>query len=239
MGKEKKFEAACHLIVRGFDFNEEEKERLALDLKACGYDIGDCFVNDVDNPYSYLHIFTNTDGSVRRDDNGEYNIEIPDDTIDCGMDAYLFISIAKIKTNETLNCFFTNGVRWWLNKDDKPHFLAAAQRMGFHKATPAEVLQVFNNIRKYKPKYVDPFTQLTDMNYRMQGNTTRLVDDFVQELFKNAGDWITVHDHHPKGTKWLIERLVQRMNNEHHIKLDVDICNNKLRINPNDINFLK
>lgn len=240
MEEEKKlFEASCHLRVRGFTFNEEEKDRLAADLEACGYNIGDCFVKDVVNPYSYLHIFTYTDGSVRRDDSGEYNADIPEGMIDCEDDAYLLISIAKIKTNETLNCYFTNGLRWWLNKHDNPHFLAAAQRMGFHKATPAELLEVFKTYRHKHLSFCTPFTQLTEMNYRIQGNTTRLVDKYVQELFDNAGEWITVRDHHRNGTKWLIERLAQRMKNEHHIVIEFRRYDEKVRINPQDINFLK
>ncbi len=74
-----------------------------------------------------------------------------------------------------------------------------------------------------------------DTGIRQNGNTTRLVDFYIQELFHK--EIISIFDHHNntdfeiKGNKYLFDRIVYRLNNEHHNLLSkLNINKNKLTI---------
>lgn len=52
---------------------------------------------------------------------------------------------------------------------------------------------------------------------RASGNTTRLVDHYIQELFTNVGSPINIRDHFEdnKAHRLIISRIITRLHNEH------------------------
>lgn len=56
-----------------------------------------------------------------------------------------------------------------------------------------------------------------EFNGRASGRSTRLVDFYIQELFKNKGCFIKVIDHHPthKADLNLLHMITSRLDNEH------------------------
>ncbi len=59
--------------------------------------------------------------------------------------------------------------------------------------------------------------QIKYLESRMTGESTRLVDHYVQELYKNQGNWVMIHDHFKtsQANRILFEKVVKRMQNEH------------------------
>lgn len=54
---------------------------------------------------------------------------------------------------------------------------------------------------------------------RRSGNTTRLVDYYIQEIFNlKEGDFIEIKDHHehPEAHRYLLKRIKERFNKEHN-----------------------
>lgn len=66
---------------------------------------------------------------------------------------------------------------------------------------------------------------------RRVGNTTRLIDYYVQELFNNFEQEIEIRDHFPhrRADEFLIERLVKRIRSEHP-SFEYEINRNKRTI---------
>lgn len=56
-----------------------------------------------------------------------------------------------------------------------------------------------------------------DFIVRATGRTTRIIDDLVQKLYKNYGEWITVYDHYPNHEylKVISDKVLIRMSIEH------------------------
>lgn len=52
---------------------------------------------------------------------------------------------------------------------------------------------------------------------RATGRTTRLVDMYIQILFKNFGEWVEIRDHHDtlKSNDFLINKIGKRITLEH------------------------
>ena len=72
-------------------------------------------------------------------------------------------------------------------------------------------------------------TKNTDI--RQSGRSTRLIDDYVQELFNNG--IIKVYDHHntPLAHRFLFDNVLRRLSIEHtHIKLEVNRTENKIEL---------
>lgn len=74
-----------------------------------------------------------------------------------------------------------------------------------------------------------------ECTYRQKGRTTRLVDKYIQELFENNGEWITIMDHTDLPTeneyrlrmaKQLFDKIIKRLKFEHNYGKD----NKKLSI---------
>lgn len=59
--------------------------------------------------------------------------------------------------------------------------------------------------------------QIKYLESRMTGESTRLVDHYVQELYKNQDDWVMIHDHFNtrEADYILFEKVIKRMKNEH------------------------
>lgn len=79
-----------------------------------------------------------------------------------------------------------------------------------------------------------------ELTCRATGETTRLIDYYIQELYKNYKEWILVEDHYDSKNshKILINAIMKRMGIEHpqdkviHMVRDrkhllkLDVCNN-------------
>lgn len=128
--------------------------------------------------------------------------------------------------------------RWYRYEGDKPNFYAAAKRMGFRPLRHEDIAVLME--QNPQPRFDYGWRMNRLINDRASGKTTRLVDKYVQEIFENAGDWVSVHDHYPglRAQMFLIERICSRFQAEHHINLEVRRHNFNVRINPDDINFL-
>lgn len=75
--------------------------------------------------------------------------------------------------------------------------------------------------------------ELASLRIRMTGMTTRIIDSYVQELYKNRNEWITIHDHFPShnADRMVLEKILRRMAYEHpNDKLDIDKLNNRLKL---------
>lgn len=60
--------------------------------------------------------------------------------------------------------------------------------------------------------------------YKATGRTTRLADDYIQQLFKNIGNWVLVVDHFPihKATEGLVDIIANRLISEHNIVIEIN-----------------
>lgn len=60
-------------------------------------------------------------------------------------------------------------------------------------------------------------TQVIDLKYRATGISTRLVDQYIQEIYGNEGEWVEINDHYPSmnANKLLAERVIARLKAEH------------------------
>ena len=79
-----------------------------------------------------------------------------------------------------------------------------------------------------------------ELTCRAVGSTTRLIDYYIQELYKNYKEWILIEDHYNsrKSNTFLVNAIMKRMGIEHsHDKvlhkiidgnhlLKLDVCNN-------------
>ena len=39
-------------------------------------------------------------------------------------------------------------------------------------------------------------SQVIDLKYRATGRTTRLVDEYIQKIYENKGEWVKIADHY-------------------------------------------
>ena len=68
---------------------------------------------------------------------------------------------------------------------------------------------------------------------RMTGRSTRMVDEFIQKLYKNEGEWVEVYDHYPSinASKMVLAKVSRRMLFEHpQDKIDIDKLNNRIKL---------
>lgn len=77
--------------------------------------------------------------------------------------------------------------------------------------------------------------QLGELANRRTGRTTRLVDEYIQKLYDNQGEWIEIHDHYPcnkrLNDRLVLDRIMQRMTIEHkYDKVEVDKPKNKIKL---------
>lgn len=67
----------------------------------------------------------------------------------------------------------------------------------------------------------------------MTGRTTRMVDEFVQKLYKNEGEWVKIYDHYPSNNdhRMIMQKIIKRIEFEHPSdKLEIDKLNNRLKL---------
>lgn len=75
-----------------------------------------------------------------------------------------------------------------------------------------------------------------DDELRATGRTTRLVDKYIQDLFNNRGEWITVIDHWGSrhANDYLVERIIKRFHNEYNAvivaSLKFDFARHRLQL---------
>ena len=75
--------------------------------------------------------------------------------------------------------------------------------------------------------------QVCELMGRMTGETTRLTDSYIQDLYKKQGEWITVVDHYAtiNANRMLLEKIIRRMQNEHPSdEISVDMHRNRIRL---------
>ena len=102
------------------------------------------------------------------------------------------------------------------------------------------------------------FSIALESQHRQKGRTTRLVDNYIQELFNHNGEWVTIADHtdlpseqkcHLRMTRQLFDKIIQRLKFEHNygkndkIKIDKRLTDNnefqvKLTYNPGNNDFI-
>ena len=71
------------------------------------------------------------------------------------------------------------------------------------------------------------------IRHRMTGRTTRMVDELVQKLYKNEGEWVEIYDHYPSrnAAHMIFEKVIKRMLIEHpQDKIEVDKLNNRIKL---------
>lgn len=74
---------------------------------------------------------------------------------------------------------------------------------------------------------------MTEIRFRMTGKTTRMVDEFVQKLYENEGEWVEIYDHFPsiQAHRMIFEKVIKRMLIEHpQDKIEVDKLNNRIKL---------
>ena len=59
--------------------------------------------------------------------------------------------------------------------------------------------------------------QVVELKYRATGRTTRLVDEYIQKIYKNKGEWVKIADHYPskQAGKMLADKVAARLKAEH------------------------
>ena len=59
--------------------------------------------------------------------------------------------------------------------------------------------------------------QIIELLRRSTGRTTRIIDEYIQELYRHQGDWIEIKDHYPspQSDRMVLNRIVARMELEH------------------------
>ena len=83
--------------------------------------------------------------------------------------------------------------------------------------------------------------EIEEIRIRMTGMTTRLADSYIQELYHNPNEWITVHDHYPNrnADRMLLEKILRRMAYEHpDDKVDVDKLSNRIKLTSSKSEFI-
>lgn len=60
-------------------------------------------------------------------------------------------------------------------------------------------------------------TQVIDLKYRATGRTTRLVDEYIQKIYENKGEWVKIADHYhsKQADKMLADKVAERLKAEH------------------------
>ena len=75
--------------------------------------------------------------------------------------------------------------------------------------------------------------QLSELSLRMTGRSTRLADSYIQQLYNNIGEWITIKDHYftKRADSMLLNIICKRLSVEHPTtKIEIDRFNNRLKI---------
>lgn len=59
--------------------------------------------------------------------------------------------------------------------------------------------------------------QVIDLKHRSTGRTTRLVDEYIQKIYENKGEWVKIADHYPskQADKMLAGKVTARLKTEH------------------------
>ena len=84
--------------------------------------------------------------------------------------------------------------------------------------------------------------EIEEIRIRMCGMTTRLADSYIQELYHNPNERITIHDHFPShnADRMLLEKILRRMAYEHpYDKVDIDKANNRIKLTASQSDFIK
>lgn len=79
----------------------------------------------------------------------------------------------------------------------------------------------------------DFLMSIESIRRRMTGRTTQMVDNFIQKLYKNEGEWVEIYDHYPSrnADRMIMEKIIRRMQIEHpQDKLEIDKLNNRLKL---------
>lgn len=79
----------------------------------------------------------------------------------------------------------------------------------------------------------DFLLSIESIRRRMTGRTTQMVDNFIQKLYKNEGEWVDIYDHYPSrnADRMIMEKIIRRMQFEHpQDKLEIDKLNNRLKL---------
>ena len=60
-------------------------------------------------------------------------------------------------------------------------------------------------------------SQVIDLKYRATGRTTRLVDEYIQQIYNNQGEWVRIADHYPskQADKVVFDKVCGRLKYEH------------------------
>ena len=60
-------------------------------------------------------------------------------------------------------------------------------------------------------------TQVIDLKYRATGRTTRLVDEYIQKIYENKGEWVKIADHYysAQANKMVADKVAERLKAEH------------------------
>lgn len=69
-----------------------------------------------------------------------------------------------------------------------------------------------NDEKKY-----DIIKQISELSTRATGRSTRLIDEYIQKLFENRGQWIKIYDHYEskQAHNILANKIIKRIQNEH------------------------
>lgn len=84
--------------------------------------------------------------------------------------------------------------------------------------------------------------QLSELSLRKTGRSTRLADSYIQQLYNNVGEWVTIKDHYISKTadSILLNIICKRLSLEHPAtKIEIDRFNNKLKIVEYNRNYIK
>lgn len=59
--------------------------------------------------------------------------------------------------------------------------------------------------------------QLVELSGRLRGRTTRIIDEYIQELYRHYGKWIEIKDHYPspQSDHIVLNKIMARMELEH------------------------
>ncbi len=63
----------------------------------------------------------------------------------------------------------------------------------------------------------DLLGQVIELSYRATGRTTRIIDEYIQELYRHLGEWIEIEDHYPspQADRMVLDKIMARMELEH------------------------
>ena len=75
--------------------------------------------------------------------------------------------------------------------------------------------------------------EIASFGGRCTGESTRLMDSYIQELYNHKGEWIKIVDHYgtPAANKILLGRIAKRMADEHPFDtIEVNNPNNSIKL---------